>query len=110
MTTTNHNSEPQAKPESSDEQQSEFDLESCSKAELIEIIKELGAEVKELRDRESIIERDEATLANAKPWALNPEQFSRGKLPGGKLIVTDRSTGAFSDEVTRDEWDRIPAK
>jgi hypothetical protein len=107
MTTNTHNGEPQAKH---DEQQSDFDLESCSKAELIEIIKELGAEVKELRDRDEDRERDEATIANAKPWALNPEQFSRGKLPGGKLIVTDRNSGAFFSDVTRDEWDRIPAK
>lgn len=104
MTTTD-NTEPQA-----DEQQSAFDLESCSKAELIEIIHELGAEVKELRDRELVTERDEATIANTKPWALNPAGFTRGKLPGGKLIVTDRNSGAFFSDVTLDEWFLIPAK
>lgn len=104
MTTTD-NTEPQA-----DEQKSAFDLESCSKAELIEIIHELGAEVKELRDRELVTERDEATIANTKPWALNPAGFTRGKLPGGKLIVTDRNSGAFFSDVTLDEWFLIPAK
>jgi hypothetical protein len=110
MTTTTDNTEPQAEHESTNEQQSEFDLESCSKAELIEIIRELGAEVKELRDRELVTERDEATIANTKPWALNPAGFTRGKLPGGKLIVTDRNTGAFFSDVTIDEWYQIPAK
>ena len=112
MTTTDNNTEPQAdntEPQA-DEQQSKFDLESCSKAELIEIIHELGAEVKELRERELVTERDEATLANAKPWALNPAGFTRGKLPGGKLIVTDRASGAFFSDVTLDEWFLIPAK
>ena len=108
--TTDNNSEPQAKLESVDEQQSNFDFESCSKAELIEIIKELGAEVKMLRERDLTAERDEATLANIKPWALNPAGFSRGKLPGGKYIVTDRATGAFFTDVTLDEWYQIPAK
>lgn len=110
--TTDNNTEPQAdntEPQA-DEQQSKFDLESCSKAELIEIIHELGAEVKELRERELVTERDEATLANAKPWALNPAGFTRGKLPGGKLIVTDRASGAFFSDVTLDEWFLIPAK
>ena len=104
--TTDNNTEPQGP----DATQREFDLESCNKAELIEIIRELGAEVKELRDRELVTERDEATIANTKPWALNPAGFTRGKLPGGKLIVTDRNTGAFFSDVTLDEWFLIPAK
>jgi len=101
MTTTD-NTEPQAEPD--------FDLHSCNKAELIEIVNELKAEVKELRDRELVTERDEATIANTKPWALNPAGFTRGKLPGGKLIVTDRNSGAFFSDVTLDEWFLIPAK
>lgn len=106
MTTTTDNTEPQAEPERLEN----FDLHSCNKAELIEIVNELKAEVKELRDRELTQERDEATIANTKPWALNPAGFTRGKLPGGKLIVTDRESGAFFVDVTIDEWYQIPAK
>lgn len=108
MTTTERNTEPQAEPES-DDQQRKFDLDSCSKAELIEIIHELGAEVKMLREGGDLRDRDEATLANIKPWALNPAGFARGKLPGGKLIATDRDSGAYFP-VELDEWLNIPAK
>lgn len=40
--------------------------------------------------------------------ALESRRWTRGKLPGGKLIRTDKASGKF-EEVDREEWDRLPA-
>lgn len=40
--------------------------------------------------------------------SLRTSQWTRGKLPGGKLIKTDNVTGKF-EEIDQAEWDRLPA-
>jgi predicted nucleic acid-binding Zn-ribbon protein len=75
--------------------------------ELNEQITQLTNENEELKTK---VEELESSLAEAEeskePARIIKKQWTRGKLPGEKLIKTNNQTGKF-EEITRAEWDAL---
>jgi hypothetical protein len=89
-------------------------FEDMSKDTLVGILQGVEPELRRLMEVE---ERYNALMGDLekeagddeRPWTITPELYTRGKLPGGQLIATEREGGAFHP-ISQDEWDRIPAK
>ena len=101
-------------------------LEEMSHDGLLAVAVALTAECRRLyeveaRHEQLVSDLEQAELAQAeldddddgedvKPWVSEPERWSRGKLPSGKLIASERVGGGAFFEVSQSEWDRIPAR
>jgi len=77
-------------------------------AELYEQIDKLREENEELKAKNEQLESDitQAQSTAAAPETTSKTRWLRGKLPGEKLIKTDKETGAF-EEISREEWNTL---
>ena len=68
-------------------------------------VEELTQENSELKAKVEELERNNAAI-NALPGPGQTKEWTRGKLPGDKLIKTSTKTGEF-EEIDQQEWDSL---